>query len=346
MSKGEGKEIIFVAETATENAEETARQAAGQLAGVAIPNGEGTVGQKMRVQPKKSWIPVLFILPALAFLILFNYVPMYGILIAFQDYIPGDDFLSKYTIWIGWQNFEMFFNAPNFWQLMGNTFFLNLLGFVLGFPLPIIVALLLNSSVNKTMSKVMQTIFIAPNFISLVVMVGILYLFFGSDGFVNNIAQLMGLNTYSYFLEPEAFRWLYTLSGVWQGFGWAAIIYLAALSGVDPTLHEAAVIDGASRFRRILSVDFPAIAGTVSIQLILAIGGLLASGHEKALLMQTEANLKTSEIIATYVYKRGLTGYTQPGYATAIGLFSSLINVVLLVGANFLARRFSTSTLW
>ncbi len=332
-----------VAALAAANAEVAADTAAAEAAAA---KGKNAKGQQMRIKPRKSWIPVLFILPALAFLIMFNYVPMYGILIAFQDYVPGDDFLSEYTIWIGWQNFEMFFNAPNFWQLIGNTFFLNLWGFLIGFPLPIIVALLLNSSINKTMSKVMQTIFIAPNFISLVVMVGILYLFFGSDGFINNVAELMGADTYSYFLEPEAFRPLYTLSGAWQGFGWAAIIYLAALSGVDPTLHEAATIDGASRFRRILSVDFPAIASTVSIQLILAIGGLLASGHEKALLMQTEANLETSEIIATYVYKRGLTGYTQPGYATAIGLFSSLINVILLAGANFLAKRFSANTLW
>lgn len=301
---------------------------------------------EIRIKQKKSWVPVVFILPALAFLILFNYVPMYGILIAFQDYVPGDDFLSANTIWIGWQNFSMFFGATNFWQLIANTFILNILGFIIGFPLPIIVALLLNSSINKSMSKVMQTIFIAPNFISLVVMVGILYLFFGTTGFVNNVLESLGLERYSFFLEAGAFRPLYTLSGVWQGFGWSAIIYIAALSGVDPTLHEAAKIDGASRFKRVLCVDFPAISGTVSVLLILAIGGLLASGHEKALLMQTEANLETSEILATYVYKRGLTGYTQPGYATAIGLFSSVINVVLLGFANFLAKKFSANTLW
>lgn len=301
---------------------------------------------KINSKPKKSWKPVFFILPALAFLILFCYVPMYGVLIAFQDYVPGDDFLSADTIWIGFQNFKMFFDQPNCLQMIMNTFLLNLFGFLIGFPLPIIVALLLNSSVNKRMSKVMQTIFIAPNFISLVVMVGILFIFFGTDGFINNIVAALGLERYSYFLEPNAFRALYTLSGVWQGFGWSSIIYIAALSGVDPTLHEAARIDGASRLRRIFSVDFPAIASTVSVLLILAIGGMLASGHEKALLMQTDSNLEKSEILATFIYKRGLTGYTQPGYATAIGLFSSLINVVLLAIANFLAKMFSANTLW
>ena len=212
---------------------------------------------EIRIKQKKSWVPVVFILPALAFLILFNYVPMYGILIAFQDYVPGDDFLSANTIWIGWQNFSMFFGATNFWQLIANTFILNILGFIIGFPLPIIVALLLNSSINKSMSKVMQTIFIAPNFISLVVMVGILYLFFGTTGFVNNVLESLGLERYSFFLEAGAFRPLYTLSGVWQGFGWSAIIYIAALSGVDPTLHEAAQIDGAGTFRCFIHVVLP-----------------------------------------------------------------------------------------
>lgn len=298
------------------------------------------------VKQKKSFVPIFFVLPALAFLVVFNYVPMYGILIAFQDFVPGDSILSTNAVWIGFDNFKMFFESPNFWLLMKNTFLLCIFGFLIGFPLPILVALLLNSSISRRMSNIMQTIFNAPHFISLVVMVGILYLFFGTSGLVNNMMGALGLERYSFFLEADAFRPMYILSGVWQDFGWSAIIYLAALSGVDPSLHEAAIIDGASRVKRVLHIDFPAIFPTVSVLLILAIGGLMGAGHEKALLMQTSANLKESEIISTFVYKKGLTGYTAPGYATAVGLFSSIINVVLLVIANGLAKVFSSNTLW
>lgn len=300
---------------------------------------------KMR-KKRKAYVMLLFVIPALIELILFNYVPMYGILIAFQDYVPGDSIVSSDAIWIGFNNFKQFFQTPNFWDLMKNTFFLCLFGFLIGFPLPVIVALLLNSSFNKKMSKVMQTIYIAPHFISLVVMVGILSIFFGTNGVINNIAVKLGGDRFSYFLDPKAFRPLYIFSGVWQDFGWSAIIYLAALSGVDPQLHEAATIDGASRVQRIIHVDFPAIFPTVSMLLILSIGGLMGVGYEKVLLMQTSANLDASEIISTYVYKKGLTGFTLPGYATAVGLFNSIINVILLVFANTVAKRFSENTLF
>lgn len=305
-----------------------------------------TIAKTKRKHKKRTWILLVFILPAVIELILFNYVPMYGILIAFQDYIPGDSIVSSNAIWIGFDNFKQFFATPNFWELMRNTFFLCLFGFLLGFPLPILVALLLNSAYKKRMAKTMQTIFIAPHFISLVVMCGILYIFFGTNGVINNIAVQLGGERFSYFLDPGSFRPLYILSGIWQDFGWSSVIYLAALSGVDPQLHEAATIDGASRWQRVIHVDFPAILPTVSMLLILSIGGLMGVGYEKVLLMQTPANLETSEIISTYVYKKGLTGFTVPGYATAVGLFNSLINVVLLVFANTFAKRFSDNTLF
>lgn len=295
---------------------------------------------------KKAWILLLFILPAVVELIMFNYVPMYGILIAFQDYIPGDSILSTQSIWIGFDNFKQFFNLPNFWEMMGNTFFLCLFGFLFGFPLPIAVALLLNSAYSKKMSKRMQIVFIMPHFISLVVMVGILSIFFGTNGVVNNVVVMLGGERFSYFLDPGSFRPMYILSGIWQEFGWSAIIYIAALAGVDPEQHEAATIDGASRFQRVIHVDFPAIYPTVSMLLILSIGGLMGVGYEKVLLMQTSANLETSEIISTHVYKKGLTGFTMPGYSTAVGLFNSVINVILLIFANTIAKRFSENTLF
>lgn len=229
---------------------------------------------------------------------------------------------------------------------MKNTFILCIEGFIIGFPLPILVALMLNSVKKKRAGKVLQTIFTAPHFISLVVMVGMLTLFFGRYGLVNNLVAQLGGERYSYFLENAAFRPMYILSSNWQDFGWSAIIYLAALSNVDLQHHEAAIMDGASRFQRIVHVDFPAILPIVSVMLIMSIGGLMGVGYEKALLMQTDGNLAASELISTYVYKRGLTGVPDQSYATAIGLFNSVVNVILLIIANTTSKKFSENSLW
>lgn len=289
---------------------------------------------------------LVFVIPALLYVFIFNYLPMYGIVIAFQDFTPVDDILGPNAYWIGFDNFVRFFTDYKFWTLMKNTFMLCVEGFIIGFPLPIIVALMLNAMKNKLASTRLQTIYYAPHFISVVVMVGMLYLFFGEYGLVNNIVRYIGASPYSYFLEAEAFRPLYILSSNWQDFGWSSIIYLAALSGVDPQLHEAAIADGASRLKRIIHIDFPAIFPTVSMLLILSIGNLMSVGYEKAFLMQTGANLATSEIIATYVYRIGFLSNGEYGYATAIGLFNAAINVILLVSANALSKKFSKNSLW
>ena len=302
--------------------------------------------KEIRKKEKKNYWLLLFILPAFVFVFIFCYVPMYGILIAFQDFVPGDEILSQYTIWVGWDNFAMFFKDYMFWTLIENTFLLCFFGFIIGFPLPVIVALMLNSMRHKRLSKTIQTIYYIPHFISLVVMVGMLYLFFGQYGLVNNSLEALGGSRYSFFLHEEAFRPMYILSGVWQDFGWNAIIYLAALSGVDPEQHEAAIIDGASRLRRVFAIDLPAIGGTISILLILSIGNMISVGYEKVLLMQTDANLGKSEVIMTYVYKKGLTGYVMQGFSTAVGLFNSVVNVILLITANSLAKLFSKNTLF
>jgi putative aldouronate transport system permease protein len=229
---------------------------------------------------------------------------------------------------------------------MKNTFLLCIEGFLIGFPLPIIVALMINTLRSKRAAKVVQTIFTAPHFISLVVLVGMLQLFFGRYGLINNIAENLGGERFSYFLESVAFRPLYILSSNWQDFGWSAIIYIAALSNADPQQHEAAILDGASRWQRVIHVDLPAIMPMVSVMLIMSIGGLMGVGYEKALLMQTDGNLTVSELIATYVYKKGLTGVPDQAYATAIGLFNSVINVVLLIIANTTSKKFSENSLW
>lgn len=300
---------------------------------------------KAAVNFKKHWKTLLFILPTLIYVFIFCYIPMYGILVAFQDYLPGDQIIGPYTILVGFENFQRFFELPNFSQIFWNTFLLCFFGFVVGFPLPIIVALMLNSLRGKKLKEVLQTIFYAPHFISLVVLVGMLFIFFGSNGLINKLAVRWGGDTYPYFLKPEAFRPLFILSGNWQDFGWSAIIYLAALAGVDPALHEAATIDGASRFKRIFSVDLPAIMPTISMLLILSIGNLMSCGYEKVLLMQTDGNVETSQIISSFVYEMGLISGDY-GLSTASGLFNSVINIVLLVTANFLARKFSEYSMW
>ncbi|MCR4578127.1 MAG: ABC transporter permease subunit [Clostridiales bacterium] len=289
---------------------------------------------------------LIMILPAILIVFLFNYLPIYGVLIAFQDFMPGDKILSSDTIWIQFENFTRFFKDVQFWPLMKNTFLLCIIGFVIGFPLPILVSLSLNALKHRRAGKIFQTIYTAPHFISLVVLVGMLQLFFGRYGLVNNLVAHLGGERVSYFLEASAFRPMYILSSNWQDFGWSAVIYIAALSNVDPVHHEAAMIDGASRFQRVLHVDIPAIMPMISVMLIMSIGGLMGVGYEKALLMQTDGNLEVSELIATYVYKRGLTGIPDQGYATAIGLFNSIINVVLLIIANTTSKRFSENSLW
>jgi putative aldouronate transport system permease protein len=297
-------------------------------------------------QLKDNYPYLLMALPAIIIVFLFNYLPLYGILIAFQDFMPGDKILSDTTIWVGLDNFERFFTDVAFWTLLRNTFILCIEGFVIGFPLPIIIALMLNSLKGKKSKKYLQTIFNAPHFISLVVSVGMLQIFFGRYGLVNNIVESLGGIRFSYFLENSAFRPLYIWSSNWQDFGWSAIIYIAALSNVDPQQHEAAIMDGASRWQRVLHIDLPAIMPIVSVMLIMSIGGLMGVGYEKALLMQTDGNLGASELISTYVYKRGLTGVPDQGYATAIGLFNSIINVILLIIANTTSKKFSENSLW
>ena len=289
---------------------------------------------------------LLMVLPAVVIVFLFSYLPIYGVLIAFQDFMPGDKILSSNTIWVGFSNFTRFFTDVQFWSLMKNTFLLCIIVFVIGFPLPIIIALMVNSLKGKKTAKFLQTIFNGPHFISLVVLVGMLTLFFGRYGLVNNIVASLGGERFSYFLESSAFRPLYILSSNWQDFGWSAIIYIAALSSVDPGQHEAAILDGASRFQRVIHVDIPAIMPMISVMLIMSIGGLMGVGYEKALLMQTDGNLAVSELIATYVYKQGLTGIPDQAYATAIGLFNSVINVLLLIIANTTSKRFSENSLW
>lgn len=303
------------------------------------------LSKRMRRAFLRDWqLLLLCLLPALYFLI-FHYIPMYGVQLAFKDFQAADGIWGSQ--WAGFKYFERFFTSYQFWPLIKNTLLLSFGQLLFGFPIPIILAILLNQTRSTRFRKFVQTITYCPHFISIVVLVGMLNLFLSPrSGLINHFLGLFGVDPIHFMGDPGWFRPVFILSGIWQNAGWSAIIYIAALSNVDPEQHEAAVIDGASRFQRILHIDFPAISTIVSVMLIMSIGGLMGVGYEKVLLMQTDGNLAKSEIIATYVYKKGLTGVPDQGYATAIGLFNSVINVVLLVIANTTSKKFSENSLW
>ena len=288
----------------------------------------------------------LFLLPPLFWLILFCYQPMAGVQIAFKKYsISGGIWGSP---WIGFENFTKFFSSYMFNRVMSNTLILSFYGLIAGFPLPILFALCLNAMRSLRLKKTVQMVTYAPHFISTTVLVGMLFAIFNSRiGIYGTIGQyLSGAYPPDLFSNVSAFKHLYVWSGIWQSMGFSAIIYIAALSGVDPELHEAAQIDGASRLKRILHIDLPCILPTASILLILSSGSILSVGFEKVYLMQNNINLSASEIISTYVYKVGLTGGTDFSYSTAIGLFNSVINMTMLVLVNGITRRISTTSLF
>lgn len=285
----------------------------------------------------------LFLLPALIYFIVFHYFPMYGVIIAFKDFIATKGIMG--SPWVGFKHFERFFDSFQFWRLIKNTLGLSVLQLVIGFPLPIIFALMMNQIRHEKYKRFVQTVVYAPHFISVVVLSGMIYVFFSNNGLINNFIMMFGGESISFMAKPEWFKPLYIGSGVWQETGWAAIIYLAALAGVSPELHEAAVMDGANKWQRILHVDIPTIMPTAVILLILNVGNIMNIGFEKAYLLQTPLNLPSAEIIPTYVYKMGLQ-QAQYSFAAAVGLFNAIINLVLLVAVNKFAKKLSGQGLW
>lgn len=299
---------------------------------------------KFKYYIKGNYDLYLFLLPAIIVLILFSYWPIYGIQIAFRDYKPKLGFTE--SDWVGLKHFKRFFESTYFAVVMKNTLKLSIIQLVAGFPLPIIFALLLNSMPGKRYRKLIQTVTYAPNFISIVVLCGMVILFLSPRvGVFNLIIEMFGGNKVNFMADPKYFRTIYVVSGIWQSMGWNSIIYFAALSGVSPELHEAAIMDGASKFKRILHVDLPGITPTIVILLILSFGSLMSVGFEKVFLLQNDQNIATSETIATYVYKMGLVN-NDTSFSTAIGLFNSVINLVLLSTVNFISGKLSDNSLW
>lgn len=284
---------------------------------------------------KKQKLLLVMLVPGLVLTFIFKYIPMYGVLIAFKDYNPLRGILG--SPWIGFSEFEKFLSSPNFMNLLMNTLKLSVYGLLLGFLPPIILAIMLNQLLSEKAKKRIQLVLYAPNFISVVVIVGMIFLFFSVDGPVNHILGFFGIKA-SFLTDPDWFRPLYIFSGIWQGMGWASTLYTATLVNVDTSLVEAAKLDGANIFQRIWHIDIPTLKPIMVIQFILAAGGIMSVGYEKAYLMQTSLNLTSSEIIATYVYKVGLVSGDY-SYSTAVGLFNTVINVILLVAVNKLVSK-------
>ena len=285
---------------------------------------------------RKNYLLYLLVLPAIVLTFIFKYVPIYGLLIAFKNYNPLQGIIG--SEWVGLEHFTRFLSSPNFMILLVNTLILSVYGLLLGFFPPIILAISFNLLASDKLKKRLQLILYAPNFISVVIIVGMIFLFFSNKGPVNHIYEFFTGKTVPFLTEPDFFRPLYIFSGIWQGIGWSSILYTATLSNVSPELIDAAKIDGANILQRIWHVDIPAIKPVMVISFILAAGGIMSVGYEKAYLMQTTMNLPSSEIIATYVYKVGLQSGDY-SYSTAVGLFNSLINLILIIAVNQTVKK-------
>ncbi|KKI89770.1 sugar ABC transporter permease [Bacillus sp. SA1-12] len=292
----------------------------------------------------QNWQLYLFVLPAFLYFLIFHYIPMYGVQIAFKNFIPTLGIWG--SEWVGFEHFIRFFQSYYFWDLIKNTLGISIYELIVGFPLPIILALALNEAKDSVFKRTVQTVTYAPHFISVVVMSGMIIAFLApTTGIINHAIQLLGFEPISFLSEPAWFKTVYVLSGVWQSTGWGTIIYLAALAGVDPQHHEAAIVDGASRLQRIWYINIPAIVPTMIILLIMNVGSIMALGFEKILLLQNPLNLESSNVIATFVYQAGLLD-AQYSFASAVGLFNAIINAILLITVNKIAKKTSETSLW
>lgn len=306
-------------------------------------------GNRSRTRAKlmhmaRQWQLYAFLLIPVALVIIFNYVPMYGITLAFKDYKIKQGILG--SPWAGGKYFNQFFSSPNFSLTLKNTLILSLYSLAAGFPMPILLALCLNEVKQQWFKKLVQMVSYAPYFISTVVMVGMLIQLMNvRTGFVNKLISAVGGTPVDFMAVPGLFRTIYVWSGIWQSMGYSAIIYIAALSNADPSLYEAAIIDGASRLQKIVHIDIPTIVPTITLLLIMSLGNVMSVGAEKVYLMQNNLNLLTSEIISTYVYKIGLIS-GQFSLSTAVGVFNSVINFILIVIVNAIAKRVGETSLW
>jgi len=302
-----------------------------------------SLGKRLLMNIKQHpWFYVM-IIPALAYFIVFHYAPMYGVIIAFQDYKPFKGISG--SAWVGIKHFHDFITGPFFWRLIRNTLSINIGMLLFGFPLPILFALLLNEVRSVGFKRVVQTITYMPHFVSSVVVCGLMVLFCRSDGILTYVLKFVGFPESNLLTYKQYFQGLYIGMNIWQELGWDSIIYFAALTSIDVSLYEAARVDGAGRWRQMWHITLPGIAPTVVILLILRIGNLMSLGWDRIYLLYNDMVMETADVISTYVYRTGML-QVQYSYATAVGLMNSLVNIVLLFSANYISRKVTDSSLW
>lgn len=299
--------------------------------------------QKIKKDFKKNKVKYFMISFIVLYYILFYYLPLYGSLIAFQDFSPRLGFLG--SDWVGLKHFKDFISGNSFFRVLKNTFLLSGLDILIGFPLPIIFALLLNEIRSKAFKKTIQTVSYMPHFISLVIVCGMIKNFCGYDGLINDCIEIYGGERLSILQSIPAFKYVYVLSNVWQELGWNSIIYIAALGGINAELYEAAKIDGANRFKQTIHVTIPGIMGTIMIMLIMRIGQVLSVGYEKVLLLYNPTIYDSADVISTYIYRKGLVELNW-SFSSAVGLFNSIVNFVFLIAANTISKKTTEVGLW
>ncbi len=289
-----------------------------------------------------KYLYLIFLFPLLYYVV-FHYAPMYGVIVSFKDYNIVKGIWG--SPWAGLKHFEKFVKDPYFWKVVRNTFLMSFYNILWGFPVPILLAIMLNEVKHAKFKRVIQSISYLPHFISTVVLCGMLVNLLSTDGLLNQLVRNLGGKSVQFLMYPQYFRTIYVSSSIWQSAGWTSIIYLAALTGIDPEILDAATIDGANRLQRIKHVTIPAITPTISTMLIMNLGRMMNLGYEKVLLLYNGSTYETADIISTYVYRRGILGNSF-SYATAVGLFQSVIGIVLLVMANKVSRKLSETSLW
>ena len=298
---------------------------------------------RLRNDLNKNGCLYLMLLPVVAFFLVFHYYPMYGAQIAFKDFSPGLGILG--SPWVGFKHFISFFESRYFERVVRNTLLINLKGIIFGFPAPILLALMINEVTNRYYKKAVQTISYLPHFVSQVVMCGLLFEFCSLDGLFNSIRNFFGLESTAILQHAEWFQGIYVASGIWQGVGWGSIIYLSALASIDQEQYESAIIDGAGKLKQMLYITLPNIVPTIMIMLILRIGQMMNIGVEKVMLLYNPMTYETADVISTFVYRKGILEASY-SFSSAVGLFNSVINFVLLVTVNFVSKKTTETSLW
>mgnify|MGYP002409213970 CR=1 FL=1 len=311
---------------------------------VQTPQGDKVpFGKRLRRDLRRNRQLYLMLLPVFAFYLIFHYQPMYGAIIAFKNYSPMLGIMK--SPWVGVSHFVSFFGSYYFWRILKNTLIISLSSFVFGFPAPIILALLINEIRSRIFAKTVQTITYMPHFISMVVICSMIVEFTSNTGFITYLLSRIGFPVQTMLNNPSLFVPIYVISGIWQETGWGSIIYLAALAGIDQQLYEAATIDGAGRWKQTLHVTLPGLLPTIIILLIMRVGSIMSVGYEKIILLYNPVIYSTADVISTFVYRKGILDYNW-SYSTAVGLFNSIVNFILVFTTNYISKKTSETSLW